>query len=196
MAAETGSDDAARKGESGDEAERREAIELEPAVRAETPRYVIHEDPAAGPGPRVAPEPVPSRPLHLCPGCDYILSGLTSRRCPECGGPFTLSEARCRARDTSPAMQRLLLWSIAEWWAGLAGVVLLVVAFVMPNVLQRGARGVSFNLSFGGWAMLYGIVPLVILGWALHLALDARWPRVLFILGILAMFASVFITFL
>ena len=38
--------------------------------------------------------PIPAKPLPLCPHCNYNLTGLTSRICPECGRPFTVQEAR------------------------------------------------------------------------------------------------------
>jgi hypothetical protein len=45
--------------------------------------------------------PIPSNPLHQCPNCDYLLTGLTSRRCPECGQSFELHDARMHAIDRS-----------------------------------------------------------------------------------------------
>ena len=34
-----------------------------------------------------------------CPGCGYILRGLTKLRCPECGRPFTLREVRMKPEE-------------------------------------------------------------------------------------------------
>lgn len=48
---------------------------------------------------REGSDPIPSVPLHICPICDHALAGLTSRRCPGCGKPFTLADARKRGGD-------------------------------------------------------------------------------------------------
>lgn len=40
--------------------------------------------------------PIPGKPLPLCPHCDYNVTGLTSRVCPECGKSFTVEGARAR----------------------------------------------------------------------------------------------------
>ena len=61
--------------------------------------------PAAGATPllenREGSDPIPAFPLHVCPTCDHTLTGLTSRRCPDCGKAFTLADARKRGSDKS-----------------------------------------------------------------------------------------------
>lgn len=61
--------------------------------------------------------PVPEKPAHVCPACDYSLTGLTSRRCPECGTPFTLVEARRAGRRAHPTEVEDRR---AQWWQHVA----------------------------------------------------------------------------
>jgi hypothetical protein len=119
---------AAEQGDKGDrDADRTgaasggESIELEQFQPIETPRHVVGE--GGGPYTReqIPAGPVPAGPQHLCPTCDYILTGLVSRRCPECGDPFTLDEARRRAVDRSPAIRRMHRAAQAQRWGGLWG---------------------------------------------------------------------------
>jgi hypothetical protein len=102
--------------------------------------------------------PVPYRPVHLCPQCDYNLGGLTSRRCPECGSFFTLIAARRHAFEKSQAGRRrrreerrqkrkssIWLFLPEDVSAALfvLGIVLVVLGFVSPAIVDvvspRGA---------------------------------------------------------
>jgi len=65
--------------------------EIYPFSDADDPAATSHASPAFAPA-RLSP--IPDSPPHVCPGCRYSLTGLTSRRCPECGESFTLSDAR------------------------------------------------------------------------------------------------------
>lgn len=38
--------------------------------------------------------PVPAVPLRTCSTCGYPLTGLLSRKCPECGTPFSIAAGR------------------------------------------------------------------------------------------------------
>lgn len=71
----------------------------------ETEDRAFRYAPAGGATPliqdREGSDPIPAVPLHVCPTCDRTLTGLTARRCPECGKPFTLSDARKRGSDKS-----------------------------------------------------------------------------------------------
>ena len=95
--------------------------------------------------------PVPSWPAHLCPRCDYDLTGLTSRRCPECGAAFTLVAAREHAYEKSEAghLQRCEERSArkkASPWLGLrrdlqyaiviTGILLAIVGFLSPLIIE------------------------------------------------------------
>lgn len=50
-----------------------------------------------------------------CMQCDYNLTGLTTRRCPECGTPFDVTELR-RLQNPEPQAVSTGL-EIAVWWA-------------------------------------------------------------------------------
>ncbi len=81
--------------------------------------------------------PVPQNPPHVCPACEYNLTGLTSRRCPECGTPFTLIEARRAARRNEPIEiedRRAQRWQQAGLIAGWA---LMAAAIAAPMIASR-----------------------------------------------------------
>lgn len=50
--------------------------------------------------------PIPRVPAHVCPHCRYHLTGLTTRRCPECGKLFTQREALAAGRGEKPAQEK------------------------------------------------------------------------------------------
>ncbi len=87
--------------------------------------------------PATTDSPVPAVPVHLCPTCDYILTGLTARRCPECGEAFTLPEARDRGVAKSMGFRRYFATQHYEQWKLRAGWALLVAGLVYPMV-HRG----------------------------------------------------------
>ena len=107
------------------------ALELEPLKVSHTPRHVEQVNQGLG---TIAPEvPVPAHPLHLCPNCDYNLTGLRSRRCPECGEPFALPDARLRGFETTEDMKGLIR---SDRWAGgrkSIGIALMVISFATIN---------------------------------------------------------------
>lgn len=81
--------------------------------------------------------PVPAAPIHLCPACDYNLTGLTARRCPECGEAFTLAEARNRGVARSMGFRRYFATQHFEQLKLRTGWALLVIGLVLPMV-HRG----------------------------------------------------------
>lgn len=105
--------------------------------------------------------PIPAHPLHVCPTCDYNLTGLTSRRCPECGEPFTLIDARRTAIDKSfgwsTRLRMLPQWERARL---LVGVALTVISILAVNVIHLGA-GRSL-VSFQGGLMVIALLPTLI----------------------------------
>lgn len=80
-------------------------------------------------------EPVPAAPEHRCSKCDYLLTGLTSRRCPECGECFTLSGARAYGLLTAPEAQRDAVAMRMVWLRTIVGVVALCVMLTSPWAL-------------------------------------------------------------
>lgn len=105
--------------------------------------------------------PVPAQPPHVCPHCDYNLTGLTSRRCPECGEPFTLIDARRSADEKSlgrfTRLRMLPQWERARF---LVGVGLTVISILVVNILHLGA-GRSL-VSFEGGLMVIALLPTLI----------------------------------
>ncbi len=121
---------------------------------------------AAGPA-------IPEFPEHRCPTCDYNLTGLTARRCPECGRAFTMREA-CVAYRPSTMDKGAVAWEIAQQpLVKLAGVVLVALgAFLVGSV------GQSWGLDklWCWWTVFFlaGLIPITAL-YKVHL--DATWTR-------------------
>lgn len=108
-----------------------------------------------------ADAPVPAFPPHVCPNCDYNLTGLTSRRCPECGEPFTLLDARRTAGEKSLGrFARLRILSQWERARFLVGVGLTIISILVVNFLHLGA-GRSL-VSFQGGLMVIALLPTLI----------------------------------
>lgn len=90
-------------------------------------------EPAGAPLPFELP-PVPEKPPHVCPSCDYNLTGLTSRRCPECGDHFTLEDARYaggggRGGSVEQASRQRMLTLRRRYHTGLA---LIAIGLIGP----------------------------------------------------------------
>ncbi len=188
MAADQGDEgggDADRAGQASEG----ESIELEPFQPIETPRHVVQDGGEPYTRGQILEGPVPASPLHLCPTCDYILTGLSSGRCPECGESFTLDEARCRAIDKSPAVRRLIRGSQAGRWGGILGAAFLVGAVLALNLRVGGAPPwVHLRPSAGGGTM--SVLAAVILLFALMAKslFDSEWSHLLLISGLVAAF--------
>lgn len=115
-------------------------VELEPLVTRAAPlRHVERSSPSATHPSDGVGSPVPDRPLHECPTCAYILTGLTSRRCPECGEPFTLSEARRQGSLRSPRTQEDLRAVRAHRLLLALGVFLQLAGLLVPMGVLIGA---------------------------------------------------------
>ncbi len=128
--------------------------------------------------------PVPERPPHLCPECDYNLTGLVSRRCPECGTPFTLSEARHHADGSSPATQRDLRSARFERIFFYGGLALLVGGMVTPMVIPWG--GVARIMALRFWMTVLTILILTV-AWVFKSALDWGWADCMALAGLLSL---------
>ena len=79
-----------------------ESVELDYLAGIDNREPAVHGKDGAWAGPAIPEPPIPESPLHLCPNCNYNLTGLTCHRCPECGQHFTLAEARLHAYKTTP----------------------------------------------------------------------------------------------
>ena len=128
--------------------------------------------------------PVPEQPLHLCPECDYNLTGLVSRKCPECGTPFTLSEARRHADGFSPAAQRDRRSARLDRIFFYGGLVLLVAGMVTPMVIPWG--GVARIVALRFWMFVLTILILTV-AWVFKSALDRPWSDGMIMAGLLSL---------
>ena len=141
-----------------------------------------------GESPAVKPEgdaPIPQRPLHLCPNCDYNLTGLTSRRCPECGQPFTIADARERGFELSASGQEFRRSIRADRAVAIFGIALLAFGLCCPCITHdRAAATWSFAPSIKTWAMWMVLVPLVGTVLLVNLYYEQSWARVLLEVGI------------
>ncbi|OWY73259.1 hypothetical protein B7486_02625 [cyanobacterium TDX16] len=134
--------------------------------------------------------PVPASPLHLCPSCDYNLTGLVSRRCPECGDSFTLSEARHRAIETSEEIRRFVRSTRLDGGRMAFGIALIVASFAVINwvpvstfvVVRRYVAGL---FSLAGAMMLCFILISLAIGGFLRFYFEVRWASVFLAIGLL-----------
>jgi len=118
-------------------------LAAEPAPAPPANRAAVLRDDLLPPLPGEANRgPVPAQPLHLCPTCDYNLTGLVSRRCPECGQPFTLREARMRNIEKSMDSVVYLHSLRYERHKQIAGMILILLSLWAANFdPSLGLRG-------------------------------------------------------
>jgi len=126
--------------------------------------------------------PVPAAPLHVCPGCRYVLTGLTTRRCPECGAPFTLRDARSAAQGGKGSFAREDIRAIRVARICLiAGAVMLIAGFGMPAVLSE-RPGATLAVMMGFFA------PALLVGLLLRGLLDVSRHIIIVLLGLIALY--------
>lgn len=144
--------------------------------------------------------PVPAKPLHLCPSCDYNLTGLISRRCPECGDSFTLDDARHRGIETSNDMRSFVRNTKWDRTRRAIGIGLMCISFVVVNWVRVGPLG-GLNIytdrffSFAGFMLLWFIASSLAIGAIVRFYLDLRWASVVLAVGILCAAAAVICLF-
>lgn len=123
---------------------------------------------------------VPETPLHLCPTCDYILTGLGSRRCPECGNRFRPEDARRRGAGLRTLDQEDLIATDRIRIGAVAGFGLHVFAVAAAvSTLGRSAR----TDMIGGW-LLWATIGLVFVGLLYKVHLERSWSESLLAAGI------------
>jgi hypothetical protein len=163
-------------------------FDLEPAQLCEVPRYA---DPAGTPRYGEREAPIPAVPLHLCPSCNYNLTGLTSRRCPECGTPFTLRDAKMHGIEMSDDVQRHLRF---ERWRNLKsylGVGLLLLAVWLPNVSTGSLRGLlGLKLTGRGYYMLSLLPVLLLFACYYKIVRGYTWEEAIWMAGLIAISIS------
>jgi len=170
-----------------DDDKRRPLIEVDQFQPRNVPRHVPSEQ-RAGESVQAENGPVPPNPLHLCPNCDYELTGLMSRRCPECGEEFTLVEARIRAFEKSEGVRR---WMVSDrvltfkLWTGIA---LIVLSVWLQNFARGSVAGwLGLNMSFRGCLMLVFMIPLGFGAILFRVARDKPWSALVWWSGLVAM---------
>jgi hypothetical protein len=171
------SDSDSRKGD-----EQQPRIELEHTVPIKTPRHVGMQDtPAAE-----SHVPIPERPLHLCPYCEYNLTGLTRWRCPECGEFFTLAEARAAGFSASKTAVHMRRIGHRDRVISAIGFLLLGFAFIAPCVSTNTVSGkLQIGFTVRSWLVWLVGVPMVVTSILVHLYFGVRWSRLSFVMGLL-----------
>lgn len=163
-------------------------IELMPLVEQASS---ADEAPAEGAPESLTHQPIPANPLHLCPACDYILTGLTSRRCPECGTPFTEWEARVRASDLSPEVTSIIRGIRLRRVVVVFALVLMAVSAVLPGLVHRVSKPPTFWIGVPPPPIrgptVYDVIPpmvqIVLLNYAaiMRYWLDIPWWKTLLV---------------
>jgi len=163
-------------------------VEVEPAGKADVPRHIVGAVPPERPGENPAESwPIPQRPEHICPQCDYNLTGLTSRRCPECGEPFTLLEARIRGIELSDGVQSVVRLEQLTRIKLYAGGGLIALSVWMQNVTSGGLAGwLGLRLTQPGRLMLFFLLPLFVGAYVYKLAADRTWEETIWLTGLVA----------
>lgn len=137
--------------------------------------------------------PVPAEPLHLCPTCDYILTGLTARRCPECGEPFTMADARDRGVEKGIGYRRYFVTDRYQRLKYRVGWALLVAGFLMP-VFWRASPRSAWGLRGGG--MIY-LMPIFLAFACFYKVIrDTTWADAILVAGLGAALLGAAIAFL
>lgn len=170
-------------------------IDVEPVKTEGVPRYIHQALPAEErTGHIVDYGPVSERPQHLCPNCDYILTGLTSRRCPECGEEFTILEARMRGIELSDGVRRLVRSETIARIKMYAGLVLIVLSVWFQNVGPGTATSVlGLAFTYRGWVMMIFMGPLWALTVLYKVAGDRQWNEAIWLAGLIAAGVSIFL---
>lgn len=105
----------------------------------------------------------PDHPCGSCPKCGYSLYGLPSAVCPECGRPFSPSEAENDADGGSKAPDRLSIehsnWPSPHIWIARRALLLRVCAM-----------GVLLSLFYGLDWMSFRVAQRDAIGWSLRVA--------------------------
>ena len=136
--------------------------------------------------------PVPENPPHLCPQCDYNLTGLVSRRCPECGTPFTLSEARRHARLCVPE-GRWERWELRFQTVQFhIGLVLIIGSAIVVIITAKASVGAAAAVRLSVAAGLAGMVLVGAL--VLRVYYQRSWADAILLAGLcFATIAAIFL---
>lgn len=120
------------------------------------PQVILREDGTDVTGEQL-PYAIPESPLHLCPACDYNLTGLRARRCPECGNLFELIEAKRHGARRLPHIQQDVRAVFMNNFSLAGGVSLFAVSLIAGKFLLRSSQG-----AWGSWLVFIGVIIAVI----------------------------------
>ncbi|MFH1417742.1 MAG: hypothetical protein ABII12_05575 [Planctomycetota bacterium] len=193
-AAHPASDEPSSRGHHGSGGDEQETlIELVPPAPGASPKVPIPDALRAGAEPGTEGQAIPSKPQHVCPTCDYLLTGLTSRRCPECGECFTLSEARTRALQMTVDVQRLQRKARRGRWLLVLGIVMASFGILWPWHSYRGTAPPSvLALTPRGYLMLIVTVPVSVIAFATKCWFGRKWWEVVFAAGLVMLIMGLF----
>jgi hypothetical protein len=167
--------------------EQRPFIELEPAVSSSARAAPASLPDGVTPEMLDAQRTVPSQPAHVCPTCDYNLTGLSSRRCPECGEAFTLAEARMAAFALSEPMTRYVRHRRWNRFKLVLGVGLMAASFVAVNWIRPPATLVGppvSQLTLPGVVLLAMIFVIVVALGLFRALFEMSWSNALLVAGL------------
>jgi hypothetical protein len=167
-------------------------IEIEPQKLVSLHRHTTSLERATGAEAHLVDHgAIPERPAHVCPNCDYNLTGLSSRRCPECGEEFSLLEARMRAIELSDGVRRVIRAESIERAKLFAGIGLMLAAVWLQNVGPGTVSSVlGIVITYRGWVMIVFMAPLWC-GLAVFKSLaDRTWAEAIWAGGLVAICIS------
>ncbi len=102
---------------------------------------------------------IPPSPLHICPICDYNLTGLKRRRCPECGELFELHEARRAGSRSNPRMRSDRIAMGLSSASLVTGLILFFGSIGVGSLLMRDAPGY--------WSLWFVIAGALVATWVI-----------------------------
>ena len=121
--------------------------------------------------------PVPENPPLHCLQCGYNLTGLVSRRCPECGTHFKVRSLPRPA--TIEEQDRTAIHSDRIAFRG--GILLLIVGTVAPMVFLDGSGGSSVSLRF----LMVGCSAIILTTACIYKGFFQRtWPEAMLLAGL------------
>lgn len=132
----------------------------------------------------VQPGPVPEDPPHHCPACDYNLTGLYSRRCPECGRPFRLFETRRERWPPTPQMIQDRKVARRDFGRMILGLTMTFAAFLGLVLWEKNTRPVWVwsTVAVPVWILSLGAAFRMNLKYNIAMALAGM---ITFVLGLL-----------
>lgn len=161
--------------------------------------------------------PIPAKPLPLCPHCDYNVTGLTSRVCPECGKSFTVQGARARGFKLSKEGRGADYRRAKPGWRSAIGQTLRECAGILTLALGMAMTGLGFLapiVTANIWRQTGGIFSLgekmafkVLMAMGIMIPVDAviagvgarrgyGWSGILLVTGVLTVVISSLIGFM